>query len=136
MLTVFAICLGASVGALARWQLSLWLNPGTITSWSSLPWGTIAANWIGAYLVGLCIAIFEAWPELNPHWRLLLVTGFLGALTTFSTFSAELVQMLQQQRYAMALGSAGLQLFGSLALTLAGMHSIVMLMGWVRPTTI
>jgi fluoride exporter len=124
MLTVFAICLGASVGALARWQLSIWLNPGSVTSWSTLPWGTMTANWIGAYLIGVCIAVFEAWPELNPQWRLLLVTGFLGALTTFSTFSAELVHMLQQQRYALALGNASLQLFGSLALTLAGLQTV------------
>ncbi len=132
MHTVLAIGLGAWLGALARWQLGIWLNPAPTTSWSTLPWGTIAANWIGAYLIGVCIAVFEAWPELDPQWRLLLVTGFLGALTTFSTFSAELVQMLQQQRYGLVLSSAGLQLFGSVALTLIGMHSVTGVMGWLR----
>ena len=84
MLQVIAICLGASVGALARWGLGLWLN----TSVAVLPWGTLAANLIGGYLVGLCIVVFNNLPELDPVWRLALVTGFLGALTTFSSFSA------------------------------------------------
>jgi CrcB protein len=135
MMTVLAICLGASIGALARWQLGLWLNPAPAQVWAELSWGTISANWIGAYLIGVCIAIFEIWPELNPHWRPLLITGFLGALTTFSTFSAEVVLMLQQQRYSLALGSAALHLFGSLGLTLAGMHSVEMVWGWVRSST-
>jgi CrcB protein len=132
MQMVIAIGLGAWLGALARWQLGIWLNPAPATAWSTLPWGTIAANWIGAYLVGVAIAVFETWPELNPHWRLMLVTGFLGALTTFSTFSAELVQMLQQQRYALAVGSAGMQLFGSLALTVMGLRSVALVIEWLR----
>jgi CrcB protein len=118
MLSVIAVCLGASVGALARWGLGLWLSPGGL-----LPWGTLAANLIGGYLVGVCVATFQSMPQIDPVWRLLLVTGFLGALTTFSTFSAEVVAMLQQQRYALALGTASLHLFGSLLLTVAGMKS-------------
>jgi fluoride exporter len=132
MQTVLAIGMGAWLGALARWQLGIWLNPTPATAWSTLPWGTIAANWMGAYLVGMAIAVFESWPELDPNWRLLLVTGFLGALTTFSTFSAELVQMLQQQRYVLALGSAGLQLFGSLMLTIMGLRSVTVVTEWLR----
>ena len=117
-----AICLGACAGALARWGLGLWLSPGGL-----IPWGTLAANLIGAYLVGVCIATFQAMPQIDPVWRLLLVTGFLGALTTFSTFSAEVVGLLQQDRYTLALGSASLHLFGSLLLTLAGIKSAMFL---------
>ena len=123
MYQVIAICIGACAGALARWQLGLWLNP-IATSGTVLPWGTLAANLIGGYLVGVCVAVFQAMPELDPTWRLLLVTGFLGALTTFSSFSAEVVAMLAQQRYALALGTAGLHLLGSLALTVIGMRSV------------
>jgi CrcB protein len=120
---LLAICLGASLGALARWQLGLWLNASGTLAGTFLPWGTLAANLIGGYLVGVCVAVFQALPQLDPAWRLLLVTGFLGALTTFSSFSAEVVGMLMQQRYALALGTAALHLFGSLLLTLAGIQS-------------
>ena len=118
MLAVFAICIGASLGALARWGLGLWLNPGAL-----LPLGTLAANLVGGYLVGICVAVFGALPQLDPVWRLALVTGFLGALTTFSSFSAEVVDMLLQQRYALALGTAALHLLGSLLLTVAGIKT-------------
>lgn len=122
MLAVFAICTGASVGALARWQLGLWLNPTTASA-ATMPLGTLAANLIGGYLVGVCVAVFQALPQLDPAWRLALVTGFLGALTTFSSFSAEVVALLSQQRYTMALGTAAVHLFGSLLLTIAGIRS-------------
>lgn len=118
MNAVLAICLGASAGALARWQLGLWGNTG-----GAWPWGTLAANLIGGYLIGVCIAVFQHLPNLDPAWRLALVTGFLGALTTFSSFSAEVVTLLLAQRYAGALGLAALHLFGSLALTVAGLAS-------------
>jgi CrcB protein len=128
MYQVIAVCIGACAGALARWQLGLWLNPIAISG-TVLPWGTLAANLIGGYLVGVCVAVFQAMPELDPTWRLLLVTGFLGALTTFSSFSAEVVAMLAQQRYALALGTAGLHLLGSLGMTIAGIRSIA----WLGP---
>ena len=115
MLPVIAMCIGASAGALARWGLGLWLSPG-----GTIPWGTLAANLLGAYLIGLCVAVFQALPQLDPVWRLALVTGLLGSLTTFSSFSAEVVTLLMQQRYALALGTAGLHLAGSLLLTIAG----------------
>jgi CrcB protein len=118
MVSVLAICVGASLGALARWGLGLWLNPGAL-----LPYGTLAANLIGGYLIGVCVAAFQALPQLDPVWRLALVTGFLGALTTFSSFSAEVVAMLGQQRYALALGTTALHLFGSLLLTVAGIRT-------------
>jgi CrcB protein len=128
MFTILAICIGASAGALARWQLGIWLNPINPSGMSfggslTLPWGTLAANLIGGYLVGVCVAVFQALPELDPVWRLALVTGFLGALTTFSSFSAEVVSMLNQGRYSLALLTAGLHLFGSLALTVIGIKS-------------
>ena len=127
MLTVIAICLGASVGALSRWQLGLWLNP---SSAGLMPLGTLAANLIGGYLVGVCVGVFQQLPDLDPVWRLALVTGFLGALTTFSSFSAEVVAMLQQGRYTLAAGTSMLHLFGSLALTVLGIKTVAMF--WVR----
>ena len=125
MWSVLAICIGACVGALARWGLGLWLSPGGL-----IPWGTLAANLLGGYLVGMCVASFQSLPQLDPLWRLLLVTGFLGALTTFSTFSAEVIAMLQQERYALALGTASLHLFGSLLLTVAGIKSALFLIAY------
>ena len=122
MHAAFAICLGACVGALARWRLGLWLNhPG---AW--MPWGTLAANLIGGYLVGLILA-WAHHADLAPFWRLMLVTGFLGALTTFSTFSAEVVEMLLADRWGQALGTATLHLLGSLALTWAGIKTVALL---------
>lgn len=123
MLPVFAICLGACAGALLRWRLGLWLStPGSL-----LPWGTLVANLVGGYLVGLCVAVFQQLPQLDPVWRLALVTGFLGALTTFSSFSAEVVAMLQLQRYTLALGTAAVHLLGSLLLTVAGIKTATLL---------
>ena len=123
MIPILAICAGASLGALARWGLGLWLSPGAV-----IPYGTLAANLIGGYLVGICVAVFQTLPQLDPVWRLALVTGFLGALTTFSSFSAEVVGMLGQQRYALAMGTTALHLFGSLLLTVAGMRTVTFFM--------
>ena len=123
MLPVLAICIGACFGALARWQLGLWFNPTLSVAGTVLPIGTLAANLIGGYLVGICVAVFQAMPQLDPLWRLALVTGFLGALTTFSSFSAEVVSMLMQQRYTLALTTAAVHLLGSLLLTIAGIKS-------------
>lgn len=122
MTAVIAICAGASLGALARWQLALWLNAG---GW--MPWGTLAANLTGGYLVGVCVAVFQHWPDIDPVWRLALVTGFLGALTTFSSFSAEVIAMLQAQRLLAALATTGLHLGGSLLMTAAGMATVAAL---------
>ena len=118
MLNIFAICLGASLGALSRWGLGLWLSTG-----AGLPWGTLAANLIGGYLIGVCIALFQSMPQLDPVWKLAIVTGFLGALTTFSSYSAEVIGLLQQQRLAAAMGWAAIHLAGSLCMTYVGMLS-------------
>jgi fluoride exporter len=123
VVSVVAICSGASLGALARWGLGLWLSTG-----AAFPYGTLAANLIGGYLVGICVAVFQSAPQIDEVWRLALVTGFLGALTTFSSFSAEVVGMLQAQRYALAIGTAGVHLFGSLALTLVGIKTVTALL--------
>ena len=119
MMSVFAICLGACVGALARWGLGLWLNPGAI-----IPMGTLAANLIGGYLVGVAVATFQAMPHLDPAWRLAIITGFLGGLTTFSSFSAEVIGMLGQQRYLLGFGTATAHVMGSLLLTVAGIKTV------------
>jgi CrcB protein len=119
MQSALAICIGASLGALARWQLGLWLSPGGL-----MAWGTLAANLIGGFLVGVAIGVLNARPELDPVWRLLLVTGFLGGLTTFSTFSAEVVTDLSQGRLGWALQTAMAHLIGSLLLTWLGLKAV------------
>ena len=123
MLNVLSICFGASLGALARWRLGLWLSPGGL-----LPWGTLVANLAGGYLIGLCVGVFQALPQIDPVWRLALITGFLGALTTFSSFSSEVVAMLQQQRYLLALGTVALHLCGSLLMTVLGLQSAALVL--------
>ena len=123
MHAVLAICLGACAGALLRWQLGLWLNHAG--AW--LPWGTLAANLIGGYLVGLAVALLHHHPQLDPTWRLLLVTGFLGALTTISSFSAEVVDMALAQRWGLAAVTVLAHLSGSLLLTFAGIRTALVL---------
>ena len=118
MLNIVAICIGACLGALSRWGLGLWLSAG-----ASMPWGTLAANLIGGYLIGVFIALFQAMPQLDPAWKLAIITGFLGALTTFSSYSAEVIGLLQQQRLAAALGWTSVHLVGSLFMTYMGMIS-------------
>lgn len=115
-LSAIAISVGAALGALFRWRLGVWLNHFS----PSIPAGTLAANLIGGYLVGVAVAFFASRPELAPEWRLLAISGFLGGLTTFSTFSAEVVGNLAQGRVLAALGAAAAHLFGSLALTALG----------------
>jgi CrcB protein len=115
-----AIAVGAVLGAWARWGLGLWLNP----LFPTLPLGTLAANLIGGYLVGAAVAVFHINVELPPELRLFFVTGFLGALTTFSTFSAEVVALMRTAQYAWAFAAAGMHLLGSLAMTGLGFWTI------------
>lgn len=114
---IFAISSGAALGALLRWQLGARLNALLPT----LPLGTLAANLIGGYIVGLAVAYFAQAPNIAPEWRLLIITGFCGGLTTFSTFSAEVVTMLQEGRLGWAMATIGGHLGGSLLMTLAGL---------------
>lgn len=115
-LAMAAVFAGAGCGALLRWVFGLWLNP----LFEALPLGTLAANLVGGLLVGLAVVYFARHGELAPAWGLFVITGFLGGLTTFSSFSAEVVAMIMRQQYAWAAGTAGLHLIGSLALTGAG----------------
>ena len=115
-----AIGLGAALGAWARWGLSLWLNPVA----THLPLGTLAANLIGGNGVGLAVAWFDSHAAIAPEWKLFAITGLLGGLTTFSTFSAEVTQQLLRQQYGWALATAALHLFGSLAMTALGLASV------------
>ena len=125
MISVLSISIGATLGALARWALALWLNPVALPAGAalSIPLGTLAANLVGAYLVGVVVAMFQAMPQLDPVWRLALITGFLGALTTFSTFSVEVVTMLQQARYGLAFATVFLHVICSLFFTIIGIKT-------------
>jgi CrcB protein len=117
MLAQFAaVGVGAAFGAWLRWGFSAWLNP-KLPLW---PLGTVAANLVGGYLVGIAIAFFAARPGLPPEWRLFAITGFLGGLTTFSTFSAEVTQLLLRGDWIAGVGLAAVHLAGSLLLTVAG----------------
>ena len=116
-LSLASIAVGATLGAWLRWGFSLWLNARL----PMLPLGTLAANLVGAYLIGMAVGFFNDWPHLSPEWRLLAITGFLGGLTTFSTFSAEAMLLLQQRDYLAVMLHAGTHLLGSVALCIAGL---------------
>lgn len=120
LLSIAAISAGASIGALLRWLLSLTLNPLL----PALPLGTLAANLVGGYGIGLAMGWLGLHPELPPQLRLFLVTGLLGGLTTFSTFSAEVVNHLQDGRLAWALAVAGAHLVSSLTMTAFGLATV------------
>lgn len=124
-LSLFAIGLGAVLGAWLRWWLGLRLNPLV----AHLPMGTLAANLLGGYLVGVAVAFFVQHPEILPEVRLAVVTGFLGGLTTFSSFSAEVVHLIQTAQYGWAALAAGAHLGGSLAMTGLGIWSVALLRG-------
>jgi CrcB protein len=122
--SIVAICIGASCGALLRWWLGSQLN----SLFPAIPPGTLAANLLGGYVVGVAVAFFAVSPSLSPEWRLLIITGFCGGLTTFSTYSAELVLLLQQGRVVAAAAAAATHLVGSLVMTVAGMATVA----WFR----
>lgn len=120
---VVAVCIGSALGALLRWWLGLFLN----AQFPTLPPGTLAANLIGGYIIGVAVAVFATYGALAPEWRLLVITGFCGGLTTFSTFSAESVALLQQGRLLWAAGHAATHLVGSILMTFAGIGTVALL---------
>lgn len=122
--SILAISLGAAIGATLRWLLTVGLNPVL----PQLPLGTLGANLLGGYGVGVAIALFAHMPDVTPAVRLFVITGFLGGLTTFSTFSAEVVTQLQQGHTAWALATALAHLLGSFALTALGIATVA----WLR----
>lgn len=115
-----AVAAGAMLGAIARWLLGMWLNAAN----STMPWGTLTANLAGGYLVGLVLGALALHPEVPAWVRLLTVTGFLGGLTTFSTFSGETVGLLERGDYMAALGYMAMSLAGTLALTAVGLLTV------------
>jgi len=116
-ISVLAISIGAAAGALLRWRLGVQLN----SLFPVLPLGTLAANLVGGYIIGLAVDYFAQAPQLSPVWRLLIITGFCGGLTTFSTFSAEIVANLQEGQLLWAMGAIAIHVAGSLTMTFAGL---------------
>ncbi|MDO9470423.1 MAG: fluoride efflux transporter CrcB [Nitrosomonas sp.] len=118
--SILAICIGASLGAVLRWLLGMSLN----ALFPAIPLGTLVANLIGGYLIGVALAIFANHPGFAPEWRLLVITGFLGGLTTFSTFSAEVTVLIQEGRILWATGAISAHVIGSLVMTMLGLATV------------
>lgn len=121
---IVAISMGASLGAVLRF----WLGARLDGLFPGIPPGTLAANLIGGYVVGVAVAFFAYSQVLSTEWRLFVITGFCGGLTTFSTFSAEIVTLLQQGRTLLACGAAAAHLAGSVVMTFAGIGTVA----WIR----
>src|SRR6202790_5092732 len=118
-----AVSVGGTICCLLRWLLAIFLN----RYFPAIPPGTLAANLIGCYIIGMAIAFFTAYPHFAPEWRLFVTTGFCGGLTTFSTFSAEIVLLLQSGRTISALGAVAADLVGSLAMPFAAIPTVIWL---------
>ncbi len=121
--TLLAIFTGAGFGAIMRWFLGTKLN----SFYPILPLGTLSANLLGGYLIGLAIAFFASNTALAPEWRLFIITGFLGGLTTFSTFSAEIVTMFQDGKMSIGIVATLLHVIGSMTMTLLGMGTYALI---------
>jgi CrcB protein len=122
--SIFAISIAASCGALLRWWFGMRLN----AVFPTIPMGTLAANLVGGYIIGVAIAFFASFSAVAPEWRLFVITGFCGGLTTFSTFSAEIATLLQQDRALLTVAAIMAHLGGSVLMTFAGMATIA----WAR----
>ncbi|CNI21158.1 MULTISPECIES: fluoride efflux transporter CrcB [Yersinia] len=112
--TLIAVFIGGGMGSVARWLVSMKLNSLS----SNLPVGTLIVNLLGAFIIGLTLALFTRIAHIDPVWKLLITTGFCGGLTTFSTFSVEVVYLIQDGKLAWAAGTILLNLAGSLAMTM------------------
>ncbi|SMB90621.1 camphor resistance protein CrcB [Pasteurella testudinis DSM 23072] len=118
MNTLLLLCSGASLGATARWLLSLWLNP----LFSQIALGTWLANCLGSLLIGVLIGVFVSFPAVSAEWRLFLITGFLGSFTTFSSFSGEVIEKLMSDKWLNGLGVISAHLLGALLCTALGIY--------------
>jgi fluoride exporter len=116
----FAVAIGGMLGCLLRWSLAMLFN----RYFPSIPPGTLAANLIGCYIIGIAVAIFTTNPHIALEWRLFVATGFCGGLTTFSTFSVEVVALLQSGRMGLAFGAVAAHLIGSILMTFAGIATV------------
>ena len=121
--SLIAIAVGGSAGSILRWLLSLRLN----ALFPALPPGTLTVNLVGGFIIGAAMAFFLRNPELDPAWKLLIITGFCGGLTTFSTFSLEIVTMMQSGNYLWAMTSVFTHVLGSLLMTFAGFWLVSLL---------
>ncbi|WP_100637963.1 fluoride efflux transporter CrcB [Marinobacter salexigens] len=124
-LSVLAVSVGAVVGANLRWWLGLWLNAG----YQAIPYGTLAANLSGGWLVGLLIGYFSQGSSLAPEWRLFAITGLCGALTTFSTFSLEMLSAIQDDKWALAITGILAHVIGSILMTALGIYTFSLMKG-------
>lgn len=118
--SILAIIAGASLGAVLRWLLGISLN----ALFPTIPLGTLTANLVGGYLIGFALAIFANHPGFAPEWRLFVITGFLGGLTTFSSFSAEVTTLIQEDRMLWATGAVSIHVIGSLVMTMLGIATV------------
>lgn len=115
-----AVGVGGALGCWLRWIFGIFLTP----LFPTIPLGTLAANLVGCYLIGVAVEVFQINTSLAPELRLLVITGFLGGLTTFSSFSAEVVAHLRLEQYGWAFGTAAIHLAGSLLMTGLGIYTI------------
>ncbi len=121
----FAVLIGGGIGCLLRWLFALRFNP----LFPNIPLGTLLVNLVGGFIIGAALAWFARHPQLDPAWKLLITTGLCGGLTTFSTFSAEVMTLLQSGKYLWAMASVSVHIFGSLLMTFAGFALVTLLMG-------
>jgi CrcB protein len=127
--SVVAVSVGGTLGCLLRWWLGMTLN----SLFPTIPPGTIAVNLIGGYVIGVAIAFFAAFTAFAPEWRLFVITGFCGGLTTFSTFSGELYALLQEGRVGWAFGEVAVHVVGSVSMTFLGAATVLWLRGYSSP---